>query len=58
MKADSTIRALGTPLAWPEAKTKVDQVRAWGIEVGGYPSVHFVYLSQLATIDDMESSQG
>ena len=26
-------RAIGTPLAWPEAKKKADQVRAWGIEV-------------------------
>ncbi|MCJ1316948.1 Zn finger-containing GTPase- Activating Protein for ARF [Xylographa vitiligo] len=24
--------AIGTPLAWPEAKTKADQVRKWGIE--------------------------
>jgi glutamate--cysteine ligase catalytic subunit len=26
-------RALGTPLNWPEAQKKADQVRKWGIEV-------------------------
>jgi glutamate--cysteine ligase catalytic subunit len=26
-------RALGTPLAWPEAKKVAGQVREWGIEV-------------------------
>lgn len=25
-------RALGTPLAWPEAKKVASQVREWGIE--------------------------
>ena len=28
-----TGRALGTPLEWPEAEKKADQVRHWGIKV-------------------------
>jgi hypothetical protein len=27
------IRALGTPLEWPEAKKEANRVRTWGIEV-------------------------
>jgi glutamate--cysteine ligase catalytic subunit len=27
------LRALGTPLEWPEAKKNANHVRAWGIEV-------------------------
>lgn len=35
--------ALGTPLAWPEAKKRAGQVREWGIEV--LPSVLFASAS-------------
>ena len=38
LKLDS---ALGTPLAWPEAKTKADQVRSWGIEVSAVFDMFF-----------------
>ena len=27
------LRALGTPLEWPEAKKEANRVRTWGIEV-------------------------
>ena len=30
----SLLRALGTPLDWPDAKKNADHVRDWGIEVG------------------------
>ena len=33
------LRALGTPLAWPEAKKSAGQVREWGIEVRRLPQL-------------------
>ena len=35
----SALRALGTPLAWPEAKKSAGQVREWGIEVRRLPQL-------------------
>lgn len=50
-----TFRALGTPLAWPEAKRAADQVREWGIEVCAKGRItHESDLTNgLATLDDL-----
>lgn len=46
--------ALGTPLAWPEAKERAGQVREWGIEV--LPSVLSASLLPLCVVQVQEEN--
>lgn len=57
--SDTQTRALGTPLAWPEAKKVAGQVREWGIEVGHNSTRNGERtLTETAIACDMESGKG
>jgi CO/xanthine dehydrogenase Mo-binding subunit len=45
----SCCRALGTPLDWPEAQKKADQVRKWGIQVRISRPVEYMILMAIGS---------